>query len=67
MRIGITDTGIGISEETIGKVYSGNMPDHKIGLYNVHQRVKLIYGKGLTIHRLDQGTEIYFDVTKEQR
>nr|WP_290124308.1 sensor histidine kinase [Paenibacillus riograndensis] len=67
VRIGITDTGIGISEETIGKVYSGNMPDHKIGLYNVHQRVKLIYGKGLTIHRLDQGTEIYFDVTKEQR
>lgn len=67
VRIGITDTGIGISEETIAKVYSGNMPDNKIGLYNVHQRVKLIYGKGLTIRRLDQGTEIYFDVTKEQR
>lgn len=67
VRIGITDTGIGINEETIEKVYSGDMPDNKIGLYNVHQRVKLIYGNGLTIHRLDKGTEIYFDVTKEQR
>lgn len=67
VRIGITDTGAGISRETIEKVYSGDMPDNKIGLYNVHQRVKLIYGEGLTIRRLDKGTEIYFDVTKEQR
>nr|WP_019914024.1 sensor histidine kinase [Paenibacillus sp. HW567] len=67
VRIGITDTGIGISGETIEKVYSGDMPDNKIGLYNVHQRVKLIYGTGLTIHRLEKGTEIYFDVIKEQR
>lgn len=67
VRVGITDTGAGISEETIERVYSGNMPDNKIGLYNVHQRVKLIYGQGLTIQRLDKGTDIYFDVKKEQR
>ncbi|MFC3749363.1 LytS/YhcK type 5TM receptor domain-containing protein [Paenibacillus sp. GCM10012306] len=67
VRIGIRDTGVGISEETIEKVYSGDMPENKIGLYNVHQRVKLIYGNGLTIHRLDKGTDIYFDVKKESR
>ncbi|WP_269322462.1 sensor histidine kinase [Paenibacillus sp. FSL H7-0357] len=67
VRIGIADTGAGIAQETMEKVYSGSMPDNKIGLYNVHQRVKLIYGKGLIIHRLDKGTEIYFDVTKEKR
>ncbi|MNI16121.1 Sensor histidine kinase YpdA [compost metagenome] len=67
VRIGITDTGAGISEETIEKVYSGSMPDNKIGLFNVHQRVKLIYGRGLSIQRLEKGTEIYFDVIKEQR
>jgi two-component system, LytTR family, sensor kinase len=67
VRIGIADTGAGIAQETMEKVYSGSMPDNKIGLYNVHQRVKLIYGKGLTIHRLDKGTDIYFDVTKEKR
>ncbi|MRN55328.1 GAF domain-containing protein [Paenibacillus sp. LC-T2] len=67
VRVGIKDTGAGISQETIEKVYSGNMPENKIGLFNVHQRVKLIYGKGLTIHRLDKGTDIYFDVKKESR
>ncbi|CAM4210614.1 sensor histidine kinase [Paenibacillus typhae] len=67
VRVGIADTGAGISEETIERVYSGHMPDNKIGLYNVHQRVKLIYGQGLTIRRLDKGTDIYFDVKKEQR
>ncbi|ULO07265.1 sensor histidine kinase [Paenibacillus sp. 19GGS1-52] len=67
VRVGIKDTGAGISQETIEKVYSGNMPENKIGLFNVHQRVKLIYGIGLTIHRLDKGTDIYFDVKKESR
>ncbi|MFF2019218.1 LytS/YhcK type 5TM receptor domain-containing protein [Paenibacillus sp. NPDC058177] len=67
VRVGIRDTGVGISEETIARVYSGDMPENKIGLYNVHQRVKLIYGNGLTIHRLDKGTDIYFDVKKESR
>ncbi len=67
VRVGIRDTGAGISQETIEKVYSGNMPENKIGLFNVHQRVKLIYGTGLTIQRLDKGTDIYFDVKKESR
>ncbi|WP_187355367.1 sensor histidine kinase [Paenibacillus tengchongensis] len=67
VRIGITDTGTGIREEMITRVYSGGMPENKIGLFNVHQRVKLIYGTGLVITRLDPGTDIYFDVTKEQR
>lgn len=36
------------------------MPGNKIGLLNVHQRVKLLYGDGLHIRRLEPGTEIYF-------
>lgn len=67
VRVRIADTGAGISEETIAKVYSGSMEGNKIGLNNVHQRIKLIYGTGLTIRRLAKGTEIYFDVIKEQR
>lgn len=59
VRVGIRDTGAGISEETIEKVYTGDMPENKIGLFNVHQRVKLIYGTGLTIQRLDKGTNIF--------
>ncbi|MEF3356094.1 sensor histidine kinase [Paenibacillus sp. GYB006] len=64
VRISITDTGAGIAPEIIRNVYSDNMPDNKIGLYNVHQRVKLIYGEGLRIRQLEQGTSIDFDVTK---
>lgn len=67
VRVGIRDTGAGISEETIEKVYTGDMPENKIGLFNVHQRVKLIYGTGLTIQRLDKGTNIFFDVKKEDQ
>ena len=36
------------------------MPGNKIGLLNVHHRVKLLYGDGLHIHRLEPGTEIAF-------
>ncbi|MEG2115425.1 MAG: sensor histidine kinase, partial [Hafnia sp.] len=41
----------------------GDMPGNKIGLLNVHQRVKLLYGDGLHIRRLEPGTEIYFYIT----
>ena len=41
-------------------IYSGNMPENKIGLYNVHLRLKLYYGKGLEITKLNKGTLIEF-------
>ncbi|MDQ0201579.1 sensor histidine kinase [Neobacillus ginsengisoli] len=65
IRISVKDTGAGIEEEVIENLYRDNVPARKIGLYNVHQRVKLIYGKGLIIHRLAPGTEVYFDIAKE--
>ncbi|WP_408582011.1 LytS/YhcK type 5TM receptor domain-containing protein [Hafnia paralvei] len=63
IRISIKDTGNGISQETIDRVERGDMPGNKIGLLNVHQRVKLLYGDGLHIRRLEPGTEIYFYIT----
>jgi two-component system, LytTR family, sensor kinase len=65
VRISVKDTGVGIEEEVINHLYHGDVPAKQIGLYNVHQRVKLIYGEGLVIHRLSPGTEVYFDVLKE--
>lgn len=38
------------------------MPENKIGLYNVHLRMKLMYGKGLSIKRLNPGTKIEFSI-----
>jgi two-component system LytT family sensor kinase len=65
IRISVKDTGAGISEEVIEQLFQDNVPANKIGLYNVHQRVKLIYGHGLVIHRLSPGTEVFFDIVKE--
>ena len=41
-------------------VYSGEKQDNKIENINVHLRLKLIYGQGLNIYRLDPGTKMEF-------
>lgn len=64
VKFSIIDNGIGISEDVINKVYSDRVPENKIGLYNVHSRIKLIYGEGLIIKRLDRGTSIEFYIKK---
>ncbi|MEH7119124.1 sensor histidine kinase [Neobacillus vireti] len=66
IRVSVKDTGVGISEEVINYLQHDTVPANKIGLYNVHQRVKLIYGNGLVVHRLSPGTEVFFDMVKEK-
>ena len=62
--IAIEDDGVGISKEIIEKVYEGKMEENKIGMSNVHKRLKYIYGEGLKIERLRSGTRINFNVRK---
>lgn len=64
VRIAVRDTGHGISEEVMARVKRNEMPGNKIGLLNVHHRVKLLYGEGLHIHRFNPGTEITFYISK---
>jgi two-component system LytT family sensor kinase len=64
VKIEIIDSGIGIDEELIKKLYCDDMPENKIGLYNVHKRLKLIYGEGLILERLEKGTRIAFLVER---
>lgn len=59
-KIWIENDGITIDEDIIKKVYSDSVPENKIGLYNVHLRLRLIYGQGLDIQQLDPGTRIEF-------
>lgn len=59
-RIWVENDGITIEQEVIDRVYNDNMPENKIGLYNVYLRVKLIYGNGFKIERLTPGTKIEF-------
>lgn len=60
--VSIEDDGIGIDEEIIEAVYKGTMKENKIGLANVHNRLKLLYGKGLKIEKLNKGTRIIFEI-----
>ncbi|MGK0466544.1 LytS/YhcK type 5TM receptor domain-containing protein [Clostridium sp.] len=64
IMISIEDDGIGISEGIIEKVYTGEMKENKIGMSNVHNRLRYIYGEGLKIKRLKNGTRISFNVRK---
>lgn len=64
VRITVMDTGVGIHQEIIDQLYADKVSAKSIGLSNVHQRVKLIYGEGLVVRRQNPGTLIYFDVAK---
>jgi len=64
IMITIEDDGVGISKDIIDKVYGGKMEENRIGMSNVHNRLKYIYGKGLRIERLVKGTRVSFDVRK---
>ena len=62
VKVSVEDDGVGIDNKIIEDLYLGNMPENKIGLYNVHLRLKLYYHKGLDIKKLDNGTLIEFYV-----
>lgn len=66
VRVAVRDTGHGIDPNVIARVESNEMPCNKIGLLNVHHRVKLLYGEGLHIRRPEPGTEIAFYVPNER-
>ncbi|MCI0238100.1 UNVERIFIED_ASMBLY: sensor histidine kinase [Cronobacter sakazakii] len=65
VRIAVRDTGHGIDPHIVEQLDTNEMPVNKIGLVNVHHRVKLLYGEGLHIRRLEPGTEIAFYVPNQ--
>lgn len=62
----VEDDGLGISQEIIDRLSSNTMNEKKIGLLNVHNRLKLIYGTGLEIEKLQRGTRISFKISDEE-
>jgi two-component system LytT family sensor kinase len=60
VRIAVRDTGHGIDPKVIERVESNEMPGNKIGLLNVHHRVKLLYGDGLHIRVLSRAPKSLF-------
>ncbi|MBV1756399.1 MAG: histidine kinase [Dethiosulfatibacter sp.] len=65
VEVVVEDDGIGISSVVINNLYLDKMNEKNIGLSNVHNRLKLIYGEGLDIVRLDKGTRISFNLKED--
>lgn len=61
-RITVEDDGVGIDPQVIESIEAGTLPGHHIGLSNVQNRLRLIYGSGLRIERMAAGTRIFFEV-----
>ena len=60
IEVTIEDDGIGIEQSIIDNL--DKQIKENIGLKNVHQRLKLLYGEGLNIKKLNQGTRIKFKI-----
>ena len=60
IEITIEDDGVGIEQTVIDNL--DKQIQENIGLKNVHQRLKLLYGEGLDIKKLEQGTRIKFKI-----
>lgn len=60
----VEDNGVGIEKEVIEKVYNGTMKENKIGISNVNNRLRLLYGEGLKIERLEEGTRVSFIIKR---
>ena len=60
IEITIEDDGVGIEQSIIDNL--DKQIKENIGLKNVHQRLKLLYGEGLNIKKLEQGTRIEFKI-----
>ncbi|TCO77452.1 sensor histidine kinase [Marinisporobacter balticus] len=65
VEIMIEDNGVGIEEDIIQGIKNGKTKEGSIGLLNVYNRLKLIYGKGLNIERLKKGTRISFEIYRK--
>jgi two-component system, LytTR family, sensor kinase len=62
----IEDDGIGIPQSIIDGISYGTLPENKIGMSNVNNRLQYIYGTGLKIQRLNKGTKISFILSENK-
>ncbi len=64
--IQVEDDGVGIAEDKRKMLLAERNADRGIGLYNIHQRLKRMYGIGLQIEsRKDVGTKVTIHIPKD--
>lgn len=62
IRVIVEDDGKGISKDIVERIYNNNMGENNIGMSNVHNRLKYLYGEGLLIESLERGTKVSFNL-----
>lgn len=61
----VSDTGVGMDKEKIGKMFETPKENKSIGIYNIDKRLKNLYGAGLRVDStLGSGTTIFFNIPK---
>lgn len=64
IKISVYDNGIGIDDNIIKSIREGTISKDHIGLYNVNNRLNLIYNSNLLIEKLDKGTKVEFFIKR---
>ncbi|WNS41497.1 ATP-binding protein [Paenibacillus sp. MMS20-IR301] len=63
LRFAIEDNGQGISPELLEDLQRADMDKKGVGLWNIRQRCKLLYGRELQIESIvGKGTRVWFDL-----
>lgn len=61
IKISVIDNGIGIDEENLKEILSGNTTNGSVGIKNIHRRLIKLYGRGLNITKgTESGTKVEF-------
>ncbi len=65
----VEDDGLGMTEKTIQNVLYEEADEQGVGLNNVHERIRLMYGKGYGLEiesEIEEGTKIIFKLPRNE-
>lgn len=63
VSVSVKDDGVGIDEEKLKNILSGEIKKGSVGIKNIHRRLIMLYGKGLNITSGEKsGTKVEFEV-----
>lgn len=59
----VEDNGCGMTEQRLEEIMKSDVDKRGVGLWNISQRIKLLYGKSIRIQSVEgKGTQISFDI-----
>ncbi|KTD85897.1 ATP-binding protein [Paenibacillus etheri] len=62
----VEDDGCGMSEHKLEEMMKSDVDKRGVGLWNISQRIKLLYGKNIRIQSVEgKGTRVSFDIPKQ--